>query len=84
MAVERGKKGEISSDVYNSAYKELVTLAKHIPKNDSIELGQIIDKRHPVLMSILNEFPHSVVYDLGGQPILNIVGIEGPKSRDRR
>ena len=84
MALDRGKKGEISSDVYNNAYKELATLAKQVPKNDSIELREIADRRHPVLLSILNEFPHSTVYDLGGQPILNIIGIESGRSRDRK
>lgn len=84
MALERGKKGEINSEVYNSAYKELATLAKQVPKNDSIELREIADRRHPVLLSILNEFPHTIVHDLGGQPILNIIGIEGGRTRDRK
>jgi hypothetical protein len=84
MAVERGKKGEINSEVYNNAYKELATLAKQVPRNDSIELREIVDRRHPVLLSILNEFPHSTVHDLGGQPILNIIGIESGRSRDRK
>lgn len=84
MALERGKKGEISSDVYNDAYKELAVLAKKVPRNDSIELREIADKSHPVLLSILNEFPHSTVHDLGGQPILNIIGIENGRSRDRK
>jgi|694.fasta_scaffold72220_7 hypothetical protein len=84
MALERGKKGEISSDVYNDAYKELAGLAKKVPRNDSIELREIVDKSHPVLLSILNEFPHSTVHDLGGQPILNIIGIENGRSKDRK
>lgn len=84
MAIERGNKGEINSDVYNSAYKELAGLAKQVPRNDSIELREIADRRHPVLLSIINEFPHSTVHDLGGQPILNIVGIESGRSRDRK
>jgi hypothetical protein len=84
MAIERGNKGEISSDVYNNAYKELATLAKKVPKNDSIELRELVDRSHPVLLSILNEFPQSTVHDLGGQPILNIVGVEDGKSRNRK
>lgn len=84
MALERGKKGEISSDVYNNAYAELAGLAKKVPRNDSIELGQIIDRSHRILMSILDEFPHSLVHDLGGQPILNIVGVESERSREKR
>jgi hypothetical protein len=84
MALERGKKGEISSDVYNDAYKELAGLAKKVPRNDSIELREIVDKSHPVLLSILNEFPHSTVHDLGGQPVLNIIGIENGRSKDRK
>lgn len=84
MAVERGKKGEISSEIYNKAYKELVTLAKLVPRNGSIELREIADKRHPLLLNILNEFPHSTVHEIGGQPVLNIVGIEGGRTRDRK
>lgn len=84
MALERGRKGEISSDVYNSAYKELATLAKKVPRNDSIELREIADRRHPTLLSILNEFPHSTVHDLGGQPILNVIGIDGGRTKEKK
>lgn len=72
MAIEKKKKAEISSDVYNSAYSELVKLAKKVPRNDSIELREIAGREHPILMSILREYPDSTVMDLGGQPILNI------------
>ena len=84
MSVERGKKGEISSEVYNKAYVELAQLARLVPRNESIELREIVNRNHKVLMDILNEFPHSTVYDLGGQPVLNIVGVDGAKARDRK
>jgi hypothetical protein len=84
MALERGRRGEISSDIYNDAYKELVGLAKKVPKNGSIELRELVDKSHHVLLNILNEFPNSTVHDIGGQPILNIIGIENGRSRDRK
>lgn len=84
MSLERGKRGEISSDVYNKAYVELAGLARLVPRNESIELREIVNRGHKVLIDILNEFPHSTVYDLGGQPVLNIVGVEGAKARDRK
>ena len=73
MSIERRKKGEISPDVYNRAYSELVGLSRKVPRNGSIELEEIIDGRHPLLSKIANEFPLSKVIDLGGQPVLNIV-----------
>jgi len=72
MAIESKKKAEISSDIYNSAYAELVKLAKKVPRNDSIELKEIVGREQPILMSILREYPNTVVLDLGGQPILNV------------
>lgn len=75
MSIERGRKGEIPSYIYNNAYKELVGLARMVPKSGSIELSALIDKSHPTLMKILNEFPQTTVHDLGGQPVLNVVGI---------
>lgn len=72
MAIEKKKKAEISSDTYNSAYTELVKLSKKIPRNDSIELKEIVGREQPILMSILREYPDSTVLDLGGQPILNV------------
>lgn len=72
MAIEKKQKAEISSDIYNSAYAELVKLAKKVPRNHSIELKEIAGREHPVLMSILRDYPDSTVIDLGGQPILNI------------
>lgn len=75
MAVERGKKGEIPSDLYNKAYAELVTIASRVPLNDRIDLKDIVEKKHIALMDILEDFPLSRVYDLSGQPVLNVVGI---------
>lgn len=75
MSVERGKKGEIPSHLYNRAYAELVTLCHLIPENESIDLKDIIERKHKALMDILDDFPHSKVHDLSGQPVLNIVGV---------
>jgi hypothetical protein len=75
MAINRGNKGEISSDTYAKAFIELLTLIKEIPENDSILLSEIADRKHPVLQGIIKEYPLSRVHDLSGQPVLNIVGI---------
>jgi hypothetical protein len=75
MALERGKKGEIPSDLYNKAYAELVTIANRVPTNESIDLKDIVEKKHKCLMDILDAFPESKVYDLSGQPVLNIIGV---------
>lgn len=75
MAVERGKKGEIPSDLYNRAYAELVTISHLVPTNESVDLKDIVERKHKALMDILEEFPHSKVHDLSGQPVLNVVGI---------
>ena len=79
MALEKRKKGDISSDVYNKAYVELASLAREVPRGGSIELREIADRRHPLLLSILDEFPMSLVYDSGGQPVLNVVGTSVPE-----
>jgi hypothetical protein len=84
MAIEKGKRGDISPGVYNSAYKELVGLVKMIPKNGSVELKEIIDRSHKVLGSIIDEFPNTTVIDLGGQPVLNIIGVDSPKKKADR
>lgn len=75
MALERGKKGEIPSYMYNKAYAELVTISDRVPMNESIDLKDIIEKKHKALMDILEEFPHTKVHDLSGQPVLNVVGV---------
>jgi hypothetical protein len=78
MALEKRKKGDISPDVYNKAYAELVTLSRDVPRGGSIELREIAKRSHPTLLSILEEFPMSLVYDSGGQPVLNVVGTSVP------
>jgi hypothetical protein len=75
MALERGKRGEIPSDLYNKAYAELVTIINRIPANEDIALKDIAEKKHKYLMDILEAFPESKVHDLSGQPVLNTMGV---------
>jgi hypothetical protein len=74
MAIEKGKRGEIPSYLYNKAYAELVTISDRVPINESVDLKDIVEKKHVHLMDILEEFPHSRVHDLSGQPVLNVIG----------
>jgi len=75
MEVTRGSKGEISSETYAKAFVELLSLIDRIPENESILLREIVDKGHSTLRGIVREYPESLVHDLSGQPVLNIVGI---------